>query len=901
MGTAFLTPPLNYIQKKDIHTRKELWKQKIKLFDLKKFDKNFWDKSYDFLPLPKTYQRIRDKVKDWIEKNKESEGKFLELQKKVGEELVRLAQEAEGFTRNTETGILELFELDEVPQPDLARLKELRKCAFALKRNDWEGVERVNGETVRSERIRGLVAEWKEIKEWLREPCFIVFHANNSITFTYHNSNGADLGLNYGFLYRNKLYFVKEWAYIDNAKLFVRVEAKVDLVYLYYGNFLRSAGVVKLKRGPLFLEDLEKPLAESNKLHYSFCDDKGNLRMAEPFNPDIQPKIKTFMLDLKGDLDTSKITMFNVENNGNTIQLPNNLNLVDIDNVGGMINAFANWWNSTTVGSQTLAFLAPADYPQIVEGKPSIQYIKYSKGNEEAEMEFIKIPDVYVKYPHLIHESTVQIFFLNKLTHQGFLNQFALEERGGTNPDGNNAGKYIVLKYLCSVRANPSGIYYLFESDTQTWKDQLSISQTYNTKNFFQKVLGGLAEKYGGFRDLYDLSEETPDEKPENEENSRRKYKNPNKSGSKDKPLLTPDLLYANTVDLKYDFFEFANRYTYPMLKFRFQYSNDLKNNLRNCNNKSHEFDLDLTFAQLGVLINKPGEYQGELKLKEDNNGFMREIFAKRVFFYEDLEKDLPNPDLKLEREANLNLYSTSDASIMVGDETMESATFTHQISYQADRREYSHATWFCFSDREVQESFHRACSCRFSHYYNNAPNTTRTGWCWGCTYDDLARSNFLATSFTPQTDCQFVYCLEVGQTPTIRQLQGGITYNFTFTSTDILISWNVHTRTTETIDPPTINQDSLQEQQQPDQAEELADVSDLEENEGEEELSEGEQQEEEETESESSDDEEEVENSEDEEESSEDEESSEESESSEEEEESEDEVDDDEEQSEEE
>jgi len=40
MGT-FLRPDLNLIQKKDIHTRKELWKQKVKLLDLKKFDKDF--------------------------------------------------------------------------------------------------------------------------------------------------------------------------------------------------------------------------------------------------------------------------------------------------------------------------------------------------------------------------------------------------------------------------------------------------------------------------------------------------------------------------------------------------------------------------------------------------------------------------------------------------------------------------------------------------------------------------------------------------------------------------------------------------------------------------------------------------------------------------------------------
>jgi len=215
-----------------------------------------------------------------MEANKAAEAKYLELQKKVGEELVKMAQEAQGFRSRDEEGVLgELFENEE-PQPDLGRLRELRKCAIALSRNNWEGVERVNEESVRSEEIKGLVEEWKEIKEDLREPCSILWHENNWIRFVWHNVSGADLGLEkYGFLYRNKLYWVERFVYIDNAKLICVVEAKVDLVYLYYGNFLRSSGVIKLKRAPLFVEDLDNPLAENNKLHYPFCDDKGNLAM----------------------------------------------------------------------------------------------------------------------------------------------------------------------------------------------------------------------------------------------------------------------------------------------------------------------------------------------------------------------------------------------------------------------------------------------------------------------------------------------------------------------------------------------------------------------------------------------------------------------------------------------
>jgi hypothetical protein len=256
----------------------------------------------------------------------------------------------------------------------------------------------------------------------------------------------------------------------------------------------------------------------------------------------------------------------------------------------------------------------------------------------------------------------------------------------------------------------------------------LAVSQTYKTQNLIQKALSGLAEKYVGLKDALGINEDVPDEKPQNEEGTKRKYTNPSKGSTKNKPLITPDLLYANTIDLKYDFLEFANRYCSPSLVFRFQYSNDLLNNLQNCNNKSHELSLDMKFNSLGVLINKAGAYQGSLKLRNDTDNFMAEIFQKEVFFYEDLERDLTNPNLKLMAPVNNIVVPISDASILVGDETLESQTFTHQISYQADKREYSHATWFCFNDKEVQESFKNHCSCSFSHYHNDAPNTTKTG-----------------------------------------------------------------------------------------------------------------------------------------------------------------------------
>jgi len=92
--------------------------------------------------------------------------------------------------------------------------------------------------------------------------------------------------------------------------LYVRVEAFVDKIYLYYANYIKSPGTIKLHRAPLFLESKESLLAESNKLHYSFCNDKGNLVIEEVKNPDIQPRLKTVVLDVNTEVSSQHLTSF---------------------------------------------------------------------------------------------------------------------------------------------------------------------------------------------------------------------------------------------------------------------------------------------------------------------------------------------------------------------------------------------------------------------------------------------------------------------------------------------------------------------------------------------------------------------------------------------------------------
>lgn len=845
----------NKVQKRDIHTRKELWQQKIKLFDLKKFDKDFWDKNYEFLPLPKTYNRIQKKVKDWIDKNKDAESQYLELQKKLGETLIELAQNEQ------------------------AEKRELKRVAFALSKNNWEQIEKINQEKIKDSRINELVEEYKKIKEELREPCYIIYHENNVLLFTYHNIRGADLELsNYGFLYRNKLYFISKFTYIDNAKLYCQVEAYVDKIYLYYGNYLRGMGTIKIQEAPLFLEDLN--------LCYSFCEDLGNVKLLET-RGDWQPRFKCMYFDLS-EIKPGKMTWKTIGegDNDKEFRIP-----IDFEPKS------AGWFRrlaDKAKDKQILAFITPDDYYD----DKNVLYRKFSKSksNGQGDYQEISLPsddrgeNWFNKFPHLVYgpHCVVQIFFLNKLIHTGFLNQFQIREEVKTNSDSLLTRRKFYIQYLVQQKANPAGIYYYFKSGAQIWKNEIAVSRVFNQT----KLLGGIIDtvaKVGGAivggasggtagakvgsavgkavsgfltkkNDVYKALgfEGGEKEMVENEEQTRRMYNSPNKNLIKH---TEPALFYPNTVDLKYDMFEFANRYTYPYIKWRFSISNNLVNALENSNNYSHLLNINTTFNTLGSLI-KRGFWRAELNLKTNCDGLMKEIFAKGVHFYEDLEKDFPNPVLKNTNISNVNVFDVDDSSIVVGEETLESQSFTHQINYQADKREYSHATYFCFNtpdntqqDLENQQRFISRNSAFESHYIETG--TSHSGCCWGCTYDALKDANFLKMSLTPSKDCSFRYLLEKGSAPTERQLKAEQLYIFDFTPTDILISWTVYKRETEIIDNLDINPDDLREQNRSDNEEIPTNIDELSEDDGEnEERNEQENQEElEESASESSDD----------------------------------------------
>src|SRR5947209_2175174 len=91
-------------------------------------------------------------------------------------------------------------------------------------------------------------------------------------------------------------------------------------------------------------------------------------------------------------------------------------------------------------------------------------------------------------------------------------------------------------------------------------------------------------------------------EEPKEEQQGSRIYKSTSQLKIK---KIQSALLYANKTELKYDYFEFANRYTFPLIKWRFSISQNLLNSLENSNNYSHILNINTTFNTLGSLIKK--------------------------------------------------------------------------------------------------------------------------------------------------------------------------------------------------------------------------------------------------------------------------------------------------------
>ncbi|CAG8540019.1 17042_t:CDS:1, partial [Racocetra persica] len=112
----------------------------------------------------------------------------------------------------------------------------------------------------------------------------------------------------------------------------------------------------------------------------------------------------------------------------------------------------------------------------------------------------------------------------------------------------------------------------------------------------------------------------------------------------------------------------------------------------------------------------------------------------------------------------------------------------TINIPYTASQRGYSHSTFIRLTNSSVMDDFKNAvvsssgCNAGGLHY------SSSQGFCWGCTYDELKKHNFVQTKFTPSANCSVLLKLDVSSSE-IKDLdlKAGVEYTVTITETQFI------------------------------------------------------------------------------------------------------------------
>jgi len=763
----------NVITVKDIHTQKNLWKGKIRLFNFKA-----WNRNYKFLPLYKTWKKVVEKIKD---PKKEQED---------------------------------------------------------------------------------------------TQPCFVIRNQNNLITLTFQNIKGYNLdNPNLALFWNNNLYFVKEFDYINTSTLYVEIKAQLDFIFSFYSDFWRSSGYAQITNSPLFLND--------RTTCREFCQETGRKSIYE-WRTQTQPSYSIFQINTEnwtGKFSEIKLGGGDEKGGeGNKLSLPIDIGIAPLGSFTksdplsatgkkmGMAGNFS--------GGPILAFLAPEDYHK--DG--SLYYNK-------SVTEDWSLPQPFNETPHLLsHHTTLQFYYLNKLLFGASCDlldiiekvpdvpkDFSTEEREEALKITN---KTYVLRYTLRTTATPAGIYHIFRSGSIRYKWEVDVRQKLQSGKYLQMAIEmgidvgvgfikGVLKKWVSDMDKTKLEREieneekkrkrlelkstkqifeaigvskAPDDNPENEQQTERSFKSTLATVSKDvaNKKIEPSIFYSNTIDFDYDFSEFANRYSKPILKIRAEWSTDLHDNLKANNNISSSVaQVYNTFNHLGSIIRK-GFWKGNFTISGDIGNFFQSIFSQGVFFYEDLDNDFSNPSLIRSQPFREIIADVNPAKVFVSEEITDTKHFREVLEFDPDKSDGWHKTYITFDKIEAQKSFKEKFDPLLDpesiHYsegiYGNPQESTRSrmsllwelgkaiyrpifhllginfkgcGWCWNCTYYILKRKNYCTVyNWKCPVDCQLIMVLEENKEKKWK-LKKDVCYTIEFNPTDVAINWDeVNESTTE-------------------------------------------------------------------------------------------------------
>lgn len=627
----------NLITQKEIHIRTELWKDHIYYIS----NNPYWNKDYQFLPIPQRFATILQEFRAEVDKQKASERteeERQEAQTRINEIYQQIRELIEEEIEQAESQEIELEPLDLGASPEgqkeqIEYLKEwekkkqekIKQLKLGLNKRNIAQLRRFNDEhtEIYQEEITELLNEWENCKKVVddrKNICFILQDTQDTFQFCYQPPKGNFPALSDFLWNKNNIWYeTTNWQRINHENAIITAK-RSHFIHNYSKFFSQGANGV-LHHWPKFGHKDEICQCPSFLESTGYAD----------FHADWQPEYKLFKLE-----DFQSLQRAYLHNSKGKYPVFHTLNTKAIS---------PDDFLSQDV-RPTSFFLLPSFYNQGIYSAKTFGGVKFAGAkNKTPLLDWIKNAKMErgSDYEHLLKHVNVNYFWGSKKIHESTLDEMNLER-----------GFDIV------VRCNPAGIMYQFKSFKVLFRYSEDLTFTLDadqlekaSRNFLIKgATGALKFFTAGIVDGEEtLKQEAGlNETTKNYLHSGKTDKSKDERQSERKKTLAsaginavgsvmgsiPSLLDASHTHGNYSLAELALRFESIQFKIRLEYNDNLMKRYQMMKGLKKNGNQPFNTKKIGNIFSKgyfkivPHIFQG------DKNGFFAGIFSRGVYLYKE-------------------------------------------------------------------------------------------------------------------------------------------------------------------------------------------------------------------------------------------------------------------------
>lgn len=408
--------PSNLLTKTEIHTRTELWKDKIYYIS----NNPYWNKDYQFLPLPQRFATILQEFREAVSKKKAQERKeedrqeaqqrineiYHQIRGIIEEEIERAKSQEIEFepATNEEEQKEQIEELKNFEKTKQERIKQLK---IGLTKKTVNQLQRFNQEHLENEELEELLEEWEEQRKILldrKNICFILQDTQDTFQFCYQPPKGNFPALSDFLWYRNNIWYeTTNWQRINHENAIIT--AKRSFFIHNYSKFFSKGANGVLHHSPKF------------SLKDEICQCPSFLESTEfaEFTSDWQPQYQLYKLE-----DFQGTAKGYLENSQGQYPVFHTLSLKPV-NIDSYLTAEVR---------PTSFFLLPSFYNRGIYSAKTFSGVKFLGSKNQTPLStWIKNAKMERPgpYEHLLKHVNVNYFWGSKKIHESTLDEMNLE------------------------------------------------------------------------------------------------------------------------------------------------------------------------------------------------------------------------------------------------------------------------------------------------------------------------------------------------------------------------------------------------------------------------------------------------------------------------------------------